>query len=119
MRTRQTTRKQINLPGRYQTGLGEPQDVILRDLSVGGCRFETGGRKFAPGAPLQILVAGTGPHSAIVKWIDSGEVGLNFTVPLGEDQFESFKSSHVPDPEENNLKAQFKDIGDIRPQRFC
>ena len=45
MKTRQTKRKQSNVPGRYLAGSGEPQDVVLRDVSVGGCRFEMGRRE--------------------------------------------------------------------------
>ena len=81
------------MPGRYLTGLGVPHDVILRDLSVGGCRFETGGRNFALGSPVQIFVAGTGPHRATVKWVADGEVGLSFTVELTQQQFDAFQST--------------------------
>lgn len=119
MRTRKSLRKNINLPGRYFTGAGEPQDIVLRDLSPGGCRFSTGLRRLTPGSPLQIYVAGTGPHRAIVKWVADGEAGLGFLVPLPEGQFGGFQSSHIPDPSDRNVNASFDDISQTKPQRFC
>ncbi|MEE4199694.1 PilZ domain-containing protein [Erythrobacter sp.] len=119
MRTRQTMRKTINLPGHYLADLGEPRDVVLRDLSVGGCRFDCGGRRFALGAPIQIFVAGTGPHRAIVKWVSDGEVGIGFQAPLSEAQFDAFQASHVPDPVIAARRMVFDDISDMKPQRFC
>lgn len=119
MRTRKTSRKAINLPGRYSTGLGEPCDVLLRDLSPGGCRFVSSQHRLNLGSPIQIYVAGTGPHRAIVKWVSNGEVGLGFLAPLSDDQFNRFQSSHIPDPNDRNLSADFDDITDLKPQRFC
>lgn len=119
MRTRQTNRKHISLPGRFSTGLGEPQDVVLRDLSCGGCRFAAGSQKIAPGAPLQIYVGQTGPHRAIVRWAKEGEVGLGFLKPLTQQQFESFQASHIPDSTNANPQAAFEDMGDLTSQRFC
>ncbi|EAQ28817.1 hypothetical protein NAP1_14498 [Erythrobacter sp. NAP1] len=119
MKTRQTKRKQSNVPGRYLAGNGEPQDVVLRDVSVGGCRFEMGQRAFTLGSPLQIVVAGTGPHRAIVKWIDKDEVGLTFERPLSQAQVDSFMGSHVPDPSQSNAGATFTPMQDAKPQRFC
>ena len=119
MRTRQNDRKYISLPGRYSTGLGEPRDVILRDLSCGGCRFTNDSNKLAPGVALQIYVGHSGPHRAIVRWSKDGEVGLGFLTPLSQETFGSFQASHVPDPENSNPTADFGDMSDVTPLRFC
>ena len=119
MRTRQNDRKYISLPGRFSTGLGEPQDVVLRDLSCGGCRFALESKRMAPGVPLQIYVGHTGPHRAIVRWSKDGEVGLGFLTPLSEELFDSFQASHVPDPANANPTASFDDMSDVTPLRFC
>ncbi|QFT76638.1 PilZ domain-containing protein [Erythrobacter sp. THAF29] len=119
MRTRKTTRRSITLPGRFFTGLGTPEDVVLTDLSVGGCRFASGARKLPLGAPLQIYVAGSGPHRATVKWVEGGEVGVTFTSPLSEEQFENFRHSHVPDLAAQGTPGDFEDVPDELPQRFC
>jgi hypothetical protein len=119
MKTRQSSRKKINLPGRYISGSGELQDVVLRDLSPSGCRFDLGLRRLTPGSPLQMYVAGTGPHRGIVKWVAGGEAGLGFLAPLPESQFGRFQSSHIPDPADRNIGVGPDDIGQIKPQRFC
>lgn len=119
MRTRQVNRKLITLHGRYSTGLGEAHEVTLRDLSPGGCRFELASEKIAPGSPLQIFVAETGPHRAIVKWIKDGEAGVEFLRPLSETHFNNFQTSHIPDSAKASATATFDDIKDMTPQRFC
>jgi len=119
MRTRQTQRKIVSLPGRYSTGLGEPQDVTLLDLSTGGCRFEKGEHRISLGAPMQIYIADTGPHRAIVKWVFEGEVGLHFLVSLTEEQLDRFQGSHCPEESYDPPADAFEDISDLRPQRFC
>jgi hypothetical protein len=119
MKTRQATRKRLTLPGRYSTGLGEPQDVDLQDLSSGGCRMALGSKRLLAGMPLQIYVGGTGPHSAIVRWVKDGEVGLGFLKPLPDQLFKVFQSSHVPDPAHENHSYTFDDMSHVKPQRFC
>lgn len=119
MRTRQTLRKNITLPGRYFTGLGTPEDVTLSDLSVGGCRFALGERGLKLGAPVQIYVGKTGPHHASVKWVKDGEAGVTFTKPLSDDLFTSFQASHIPDAANGNVMDEFEDMTGAKPQRFC
>lgn len=119
MRTRQTLRKPITLPGRYFNGLGDPENVMLTDVSTGGCRFKKGDRKVTLGAPVQIFVAGTGPHRAIIKWIEGGDVGLSFVVPLTDAQLNEFQPSHIPDADDGAGTAEFEDMGGLKPQRFC
>jgi hypothetical protein len=119
MRTCQTMRKTISLPGRYLAELGEPRDVTLRDLSVGGCRFDCSGRRFSLASPIQIFVGGTGPHRAIVKWVSDGEVGLSFVTPLSQAQFHAFQAGHVPDISAAMSSVVFDDISEMKPQRFC
>jgi len=119
MRTRKTTRKAINVPGRYFTGLGDPVDVTLSDLSEGGCRFPMEAHKLNIGAPLQVYVAGSGPHRASVRWIDNGQVGVTFATPLESEQFEKFMASHVPDLSDEATPGDFEIAPDALPQRFC
>lgn len=119
MQTRQKQRKTISLPGRYFTGLGAPVDAMLIDLSVGGCRFAVGNQTLVPGAQVQIYVGGSGPHRAIVKWTEAGEAGVTFTNPLPDEEFATFRNTHVKvlDPEEK--PGDFEGIPDTAPQRFC
>lgn len=129
MRTRQTQRKTISLPGRYFTGRGSPVDVQLGDLSVGGCRFAIGSDPLPLGAPVQIFVEGAGPYRAIVKWVEGGEAGVTFTVPLTDEQFANFRNSHVPgfpapdsrvhDNSSRDTLASAEAMPKALPQRFC
>ncbi|MEL6529405.1 MAG: PilZ domain-containing protein [Pseudomonadota bacterium] len=119
MRTRKSSRKSINVPGRYFTGLGDPVDVTLSDLSEGGCRFPIGNQKLNVGAPMQIYVASSGPHRASVRWIDDGQAGVTFASPLPTEQFEKFQVSHVPDSSDDAEPGEFEIVPNALPQRYC
>ena len=73
----------------------------------------------SPGTPLQIFVADTGPHKAIVKWIADGEAGVGFLQPLSDALFSSFQTTHVPDVAKSAAPAEFDDMKGMTPQRFC
>ena len=119
MRTRQTNRETISLPGRYFTGLGKPEDVTLSDLSVGGCRFALGQRKLLLGAPVQIYVGSSGPHRATVRWTKDGEAGVTFRVPLPKQMLASLQDGDIPDAPKTDAMDAFDDMTDAQPQRFC
>ena len=107
------------MPARYFTGLGSPIDVLLSDLSTGGCRIPSGGAKLTLGSPIQIFVGGSGPHRGNVKWINEGEIGIGFLTPLDDEFVEGCKNSHVPVFEDDGSEADFDDMPDTMPQRFC
>lgn len=119
MRTRKQERKPISLPGRYFTGLGTPVDVLLKDLSTGGCSFALETHNLALGSRLQIHVGSSGPHHAHVKWLRDGEAGVQFTAKLDDALFDNFQASHVPDSAQTTIIADFEDMQPGRPQRFC
>lgn len=119
MQTRKNPRKDITLPGRYFTGLGQPVDVILKDLSTGGCRFEHGSDKLRIGFRLQIYIAGSGPHHAMIRWVENGEVGLTFIQPLSEEEYDAFQPGHVPDVAEVTAPGEFEEMPEYTPRRFC
>ena len=119
MQTRQTQRKTITLAGRYFTGAGEPVDVLIRDLSTGGCRFDATGPKLMQHTRLQIFLEGSGPHYAMVKWAADGEVGITFVTPLSEELFARFQNSHVAVPGKDRASAAFDAMPKSAPRRFC
>lgn len=119
MRTRQKPRKALTVPGRFFTGLGEPVDVKLADLSEGGCRFSAGDRTLPIGSHVQIYIAGSGPHHASVTWSDKGEVGVTFAKPLESDQLRRFQNTHVPDLSVDSSQRDFEPMPDTPPRRFC
>jgi len=119
MQIRQSSRKEILIPGRYSTGLGAPKDVTLSDLSLGGCRFALGKRSLKPGVQVQLYVGDTGPHSATVKWVKGGETGVTFAKPLSQDLLVSFQSSEVPDAANADERDVFDGNGRVKPKRYC
>ncbi len=119
MQTRQTNRKPITLAGRYFTGQGTPTDVTITDLSSGGCRFASRSPFLTRGARVQIYLEKSGPHHALVKWIEDGEIGVTFNTPLSEDDFATFQNSHVPAVAEDRRAGAFEDMPKSLPNRFC
>ena len=122
MQTRQLPRRKINLPGRYFTGQGVPTDVILRDISEGGCRFPAGAFRPNLGQAIQIYVGPTGPHKATITWAKDGEIGITFRRKLPADLVASFQSSHIPDPSSISVADAFEAFDaadDQSTRRFC
>ncbi|WP_299196272.1 PilZ domain-containing protein [uncultured Erythrobacter sp.] len=119
MRARKDQRKIISIPGRYFTGLGDPVDVELKNLSVRGCCMAAVSGKLPPGSRLQIHIGSSGPHHAHVKWARDNEVGVVFVKPLDPERFARFQSSHVPDSAQSTIAGDFEDMLSGRPQRFC
>lgn len=119
MQTRQNPRRNINIPGRYSTGVGSPVDVVVTDISEGGCRFPNDAPNLAVGMPMQIFIAGSGPHRATVRWIEQGEAGIVFTVPFSEESIADFKSGNIPDIDMAAHPSDFEAMPDMQPRRFC
>jgi len=122
MQARKKLRRNINVPGRYFTGIGAPVDIALRDISEGGCRFPLGSAQLARGAQLQIIIAGTGPLRGSVRWIEDGDVGVTFKVPLDSEVVEQLKSSHIHGTVAAAPSGEFAPMTatpDGLPRRFC
>lgn len=119
MQTRKKPRKVLDLPGRYFTGLGTPVDVVLSDVSEGGCRFPIGSQKLAIGSPLQIYIAGVGPYRAAIRWVEDGHAGVTFSVPLDPEQVDNFKAEHVSGTSNAATTEAFEPMDDAKPRRFC
>ncbi len=119
MQTRQKPRKVLTVPGRYFTGDGEPVDVNLCDLSVGGARFAIGSDTLLRGSKVQILIAGRGPYKATVKWCADGECGVTFVMPLDPETFVQFRNSHIADFSEEGTAGDFQPMAPQKGQRFC
>ena len=119
MQTRQAPRRKINIPGRYFTGLGDPVDVILSDISDGGCRFPAG--TFGPnlGQAIQIYVGPSGPHKAAVTWVKDGEIGITFRRRLPADLVAGLHSSHIPDTRIMSAADAFEAMDEEPTRRFC
>jgi hypothetical protein len=58
-----------------------PHDAILRDLSIYGCRIESG-RSHIPGASVSLRLDGSAPVVATVVWSEAGMAGCRFVEPI-------------------------------------
>jgi hypothetical protein len=119
MRSRKKPRCQIDLAGRYFTGLGAPVDVVLSDVSEGGCRFPAGAERLVPGARLQLSIAGSRPLRATVRWVEDGEIGVIFARSLTPEQVEQLKTGSLTESSAAAQQVAFEPMPNLRPQRFC
>jgi hypothetical protein len=119
MQTRQSPRRNIKVPGRYFTGVGDPIDVMIGDISEGGCRFVIDPRLVSLGSQLQVTIGGSGPHRAVVRWLEKGVAGVTFQRKLNPELIEQFQSSHIPDTADFPAPADFELFDYAPPQRFC
>ena len=60
---------------------GEPLDVLLEDVAVGGCRI-SGVGDLAPQEVIMIGLAGVGSRAARVVWSQGGQAGCEFDQAL-------------------------------------
>lgn len=119
MQTRQTPRKTVSIPGRYFTGTGVPVDVTVREISVGGCRFESNSPHLTTGVRVQIEIAGTGPHHGTIKWVENGEIGVTFARKLADADLAAFQSSHIPAATPAAPQSAFRPMKAAKQNRFC
>lgn len=100
MRTRKKDRKKVEIPGQCCTAEGRLFDIAVRDLNDGGCRYGDLNPPLRVGALVNLMIGGTGPYGAHVRWSADGEVGVSFARPFTEEQLEKLISGDfAPAPE--------------------
>jgi len=119
METRQAPRRNVTLPGRYITGLGLPVDVTLIDISEGGCCFSSDEERLRIGTPLQMYIAGSGPHRGSVRWTHGNEVGIAFLIPLDEQTLDQIQSGEIDDRPQPVAPVALEQVTEAQPLRFC
>jgi hypothetical protein len=82
MRTRGSLRIPTEAIGSCRTSRGMQWDMVLADLSEGGCRFDDPRGRLRLGEFVRLYIAGTGPHMAEVAWRQGSRVGIEFARPL-------------------------------------
>ncbi|WP_427964310.1 PilZ domain-containing protein [Altererythrobacter sp.] len=92
MRARKVERKRTDIGGQCCSVQGRVFDVVLSDLTQGGCRFRDPQRILAIASPVNMTIDGTGPHRAHVRWREQEEVGVSFIRPLTAEQVEALIS---------------------------
>jgi len=96
MQTRKTDRKQVAIPGQCCTAQGRVFDIVLSDLTTGGCGFADSEHCLAIGAPVSLMIAGSGPHRAHVRWASDGAVGVSFQAPFAQSDVNGLIEGKAP-----------------------
>jgi hypothetical protein len=71
-------RTNVLMPGTARRADGSMFDVIVHDISRGGCRLECEQACFEIGEWLEIEVAGLEPFPGQVRWALLGSAGVRF-----------------------------------------
>ena len=82
MNKRGNDRHQVQIQGRYRTGRGAPRDVVVKDLSLTGCKIFDRFSSLEPGGYVSIRIGSIGPIEARVRWREHSTVGLAFDNPI-------------------------------------
>jgi hypothetical protein len=66
------------MQGRYRTGSGVAQDVVVTDLSTLGCKIEDRFSSLQLGSNISIRIGNIGPIMGKVVWIENSTLGVEF-----------------------------------------
>lgn len=100
---RQFARLSMAMPARCRSLGGFIDDVVVRDLSAGGCRLVSHALTVRPGMRIVVRPAGLEGLCGEVRWVRGHEAGIEFERPLYlpvvehlHRQFSSFLPPMVP-----------------------
>ena len=100
---RQFPRLSVAMPARCRSLGGFVDDVVVRDLSAGGCRLVSQALTIRPGMRIVVRPPGLEGLCGEVRWVRGHEAGIAFERPLYgpvvehlHRHFASFLSAVVP-----------------------
>lgn len=105
MRTRQVNRKRVEVTGQCCSVQGRVFDIAISDLTKGGCGFPDLENVLNVGTPVNLMISGTGPHHAHVRWKADGKVGVSFQRPLDAELLEQIVEGKVRAPQRVSAPA--------------
>ena len=79
---RRTRRLGLAMPARCRMLSGFTEDVVIRDISEGGCRVASAVLRLRAGDRVLLRPPGMEGLAGIVRWFDRGEAGIEFERPL-------------------------------------
>lgn len=87
MRNRDLKRIETKLRAEYQLGFTGPIPVVIRDISIHGCRLENVSRNLFKQDQIAITIDGIEPIVGEIRWLAAGDAaGVQFTTSLTNDQ---------------------------------
>ena len=87
MQARKTSRVRTDADATCKNPRGFSWDVLVDDLSIGGCRVDDPRHGRELGSHIQLMIAETGPYTAEVAWRQGDRVGLEFLTKLDPQLF--------------------------------
>lgn len=88
MQARKSSRVKTDADATCKNPRGFSWDVLLADLSTGGCRVDDPRHGLELGSHIQLMIAETGPYTAEVAWRQGDRVGLEFLTKLDPETFD-------------------------------
>ena len=79
---RRNRRLGLAMPARCRMLSGFTEDVVIRDISEGGCRAAGAVLRLRAGDRVLLRPPGMEGLAGIVRWFDRGEAGIEFERPL-------------------------------------
>jgi hypothetical protein len=89
---------------------GAPVDVLVEDVSASGCRL-SGTPDLRPHEAILIGLAGLGSRPARIVWMQEGEAGCRFDMPLSDGELARAQQAGVV------VTAMFDRVQDAMPDR--
>ena len=79
---RRTRRLALAMPARCRMLSGFTEDVVIRDVSEGGCRIASHVLRLRAGDRVLLRPPGLESLSGVVRWCEAHEAGISFDRPL-------------------------------------
>lgn len=79
---RRSRRLGLAMPARCRMLSGFTEDVVIRDISEGGCRVASTVLRLRAGDRVLLRPPGMEGLAGIVRWFERGEAGIEFERPL-------------------------------------
>jgi len=79
---RRSRRLGLAMPARCRMLSGFTEDVVIRDISEGGCRVASAVLRLRAGDRVLLRPPGMEGLAGIVRWFEHGEAGIEFERPL-------------------------------------
>ena len=105
MQARKSSRVRTDADATCQSPRGITWDVLVDDLSVGGCRVDDPRHGLELGKHIQIMIAETGPYTAEVAWRQGDRVGLEFLAKLDRETFDLMAKGEWDQARQNDKSA--------------
>ncbi|MFC3173889.1 PilZ domain-containing protein [Novosphingobium bradum] len=79
---RRARRLALAMPARCRMLSGFTEDVVVRDVSPGGCRIASHALRLRAGERVLLRPAGLESLPGVVRWCEANEAGIEFDHPL-------------------------------------